>query len=142
MNRQACAILLLAAVALQAMLGGLRGATTLCLGGGHDGHGEHTAAAVIECEQACDHHGDVALVGEDHDHGDDCGCIDVDLDVAELITMRSRDTGPIAVPIAAPMWAQCFHTTCEPRRGPPRLVADDPGGRHRLAVVRSTRLII
>ncbi|MCA9294536.1 MAG: hypothetical protein KDA20_12055 [Phycisphaerales bacterium] len=139
MTRRACAIILLAAVMLQAILGGLGTVATFCLGGGHHEH----AQVQLDHHGPCDHHhDDLALVDADHDHGHDCGCIDIDLALTELVSTRGRDTAPAIAPAGNEPSTLHAYDTRAPDRPMPRLADEDPGGRQRLAVVSSTRLLI
>jgi hypothetical protein len=133
--------LVLAAITLQSVFGGLQGSVTICLGGGH----EHDPVEVVEqCELGCSHHTEWATPASSDEHIANCDCTDIELGLIALLTTPRVTDHELQSAIAAPsMIVTVQHdTTCTSLRGPPRDVKDDPGNRHRLAVVRSTRLII
>ena len=138
-------LLLLAALTLQAVFGGLQDSVLICLGGGHD----HAAIqeVVVEatpCCGGCSHEGSwpaAQTVKEDHN---DCGCTDLELALVTLLaTPGTPDidlpdgTMPIvmlphSVARSASVWTSPAHPT----------KWDDRGGSVRHIVVRTTRLLI
>ena len=135
------AILLIAIIALHALVGGAGGMAVLCLGGGH----QHAPAESDHCESACGHDSSWPLPVPADEHEHDCGCTDIELAVAELLTLPRGDDGssftPVVVPV--PAWGVVLAETGLGRRGPPRSPPwFDPGGVHRLAIVASVRLTI
>lgn len=146
MNRRVTSILLLCVMSLHALFGWGQGATAICLGGGH-GHGhddhDHPCEQATACEHTCDHDAGFATPVAVDNHEDECGCTDITLTfVGQLATARSA-TDKVAIAGAAPL-AVCDivveASTDIRRRGPPGRWADDPATRHRLAVLRATRL--
>ena len=143
MTRSWISILILVAIVAQAMIGGFGGATALCLGGGH----EHAPEEVVStCGLACSHDSvlPTPVPIEDRGHGEDCPCTDVEIDLTDLLIRLRGDadsmpvvtTLPAADLIVGGEWAS---SSC---RATPRALLEDPGGGQRLAIVRSTRLII
>jgi hypothetical protein len=143
MRHPALSILLTGLIAMNALLGGVQGGVAICFGGGH----EHAADEVAtECEQACEHEGGwPAPVAATASHAQDgeCGCTDVEFTVLDL-QATLRDGGEAPLVLLPAMFAPVITIDavvpetwpCPPSaRG-----VDDPGGRHRIAVVRSTRL--
>lgn len=136
-------ILLAAAILLQTMLGGLAGAGTICLGGGHEHPQE---AATSSCALDCSHAASMgvlpAAVADVHR---DCGCIDIDLSFDDFLSVLPRfdnSVTPAAMPAPAdtllPMISDCH------ARRPIQLTPKwfDPGGSHRVAFLSITRLIV
>lgn len=135
------AILLLAIIAIHALAGGAGSVAVLCLGGGH----EHGPAEAEHCESTCSHDPSwpLPLPVDDHEH--DCGCTDVELAIAELITLPRGDDGGKVMPAIAstPCWGVVVAECGLGRRGPPMPPPwFDPGGTQRLAMVASVRLTI
>lgn len=132
-------ILIVLALSLQAMLGGLGGIAPLCLGGGH----EHGPAEVEteSCEAACEH-GVAARADDGHDHH--CGCTDVRIALVDLLTTAREDAGSLRAPAtggwtalmpAAPGWPVAT-VVCGTRQ------PDDRGGGGGLRAVRCARLLL
>lgn len=140
MPRATISILLAALMGLHALLGGVRGAEVICLGGGH--HHEQSEP-VEECHQVCGHDAVRRLVVAEEEHDDRCGCTDVELTVADAWGMLRDGVDDVpAIPVV-PVFAQLGERPGEDamRRGPPPHW-EDPGGARRLAVIRSVRLLI
>ncbi len=124
-------------------MGGLRGSVALCLGGGH----EHAPEEVVtECTLVCSHESEwpapAPIPPGEHDGG--CGCIDIDLaSVDFLTTLQPAFEGAtvLALSAAAPNIGEAL-SAGPSWRGPPPECDRDHRGAHRLALVRSTRLII
>jgi hypothetical protein len=137
----ATTFLLFAAIMVQGVFGSLQGSVLICLGGGH----EHAPAEVVEhCDLACTHHSDWPTPASSDEHIDDCACTDFELSLIVLLMTPpsgEHDLGIAALPAPVPTITQ--HTThTAPPRGPPHAAEDDPGGRQRLAAIRSTRLLV
>lgn len=134
-------LLLLAAIMIQGVFGSLQGSVLICLGGGH----EHGPAEVIEhCELECSHHSEWPTPAVSDEHIDDCDCTDFELGLIVLLTTPPSDEHDLdgaAIPASVPVIAQHLKATASPR-GPPLTARDDPGGRQRLAAIRSTRLLV
>jgi hypothetical protein len=139
--RDALGILLTVLVAVKSLLGGGGGTSVLCLGGGH----RHGSAEVEHGEPVCTHDSawPVPRHGDDHDR--DCGCIDAELTVAELVTLPRGDDGgkgPPAV-VRSAAWGVVVLDSGLGRRGPPVPPAwFDPGGAHRLVILASVVLTV
>ncbi|MEQ9097097.1 MAG: hypothetical protein RIE32_12625 [Phycisphaerales bacterium] len=141
MSVRPLAILLTAIIAFHALAGGVEGMAVLCLGGGH----QHLSTESNHCESACSHDGTWALPVPVDEHEHDCGCTDIELEIAELISLpRGGDVdapSPAIVPI--PSRGVALQDAGLGQRGPPqRPPWFDPGGVHRLAIVGSVRLTI
>jgi hypothetical protein len=139
MQRSALAILLTAIVAFHAAFGGVAGTAVLCLGGGH----QHAPAEAEHCESACSHDAAWPLPVPADQHDRDCNCTDVELAIAELLTLPRGDDRAEVPPamVSAPAWGVVVAKSGLGRRGPPiRPPWFDPRGVHRLAIVSSVRL--
>ena len=144
MSNRPLAILLIAIIAFHALAGGAGGAggmAVLCLGGGH----EHAPAETEHCESACGHDSSWPLPVPAGEHEHDCGCTDVEITTAELLTLPRGDGGSDVQPaiVMSPSWGVVLAETGLGRRGPPMPPRwFDPSGAHRLAIVASVRLTI
>ncbi|MEO1584362.1 MAG: hypothetical protein AAFR96_07315 [Planctomycetota bacterium] len=141
MRHRPIAILLTAIIALHALAGGAGGMAVLCLGGGH----EHAPAESDHCESECGHHSSWPLPVPAGEHEHDCDCTDIELAVAELLSVprgdNLGDSAPVAVPSQA--WGVVLVEAGRGQRGPARPPPWlDPGRVHRLAIVASVRLTI
>lgn len=133
--------LLLAAITLQAVFGSLQESVVICLGGGH----VHESAEVADhCHMECTHHDDWATPTSSDEHLASCDCTDIELGLIPLLTMRrATDHGmPMALLTSNDIVIVEVDLADHLLRGPPPKLLDDPGSRLRLAVIRSTRLIV
>lgn len=135
------AILLTAIIAFHTLTGGSGGVAVLCFGGGH----QHAPAESDHCASSCSHDASwpIPLPAGEHEH--DCGCTDVEITTAELLTLPRSDGGSDSPPaiVSSPSWGVILAETGLGRRGPPMPPPwFDPGGVHRLAIVASVRLTI
>lgn len=132
-------ILILVAIALHGTFGSLQGTVVFCLGGGH----EHEPTEVVEhCELACSHKNEWPAPAESDDHRDDCECTDIELGLVDLLLaprigdQALPDASSVPVMVAtiprAPTWVLVHER--------PPILLHDPGGTHRLSLIRSTRL--
>ncbi|MDP6890054.1 MAG: hypothetical protein QF471_01885 [Phycisphaerales bacterium] len=131
----------LAAITLQGVFGSLQGSVVICLGGGH----EHQPAEVVEhCELECSHHSEWPTPTTSDEHIDNCGCTDFELGLIVLLATPSNGEHEfdIAPPSSAITPIAYTITSIATPRGPPPASLDDPGGRQRIAAIRSTRLLI
>ena len=130
--------LLLAAIMIQGVFGGLHDNVQVCLGGGH----QHEVEEVVEqCALACSHTSDWATPSTSEDI-QDCSCTDLEFGLVVLLTTpRDNDLAMKFVSLA-PSAIELSVDNHAPRawRGPPLLYDDDIGMMHRIAVIRSTRL--
>ncbi|MEE3002314.1 MAG: hypothetical protein VX908_06455 [Planctomycetota bacterium] len=136
--------LVLAAIMLQSVFGGLQGSVVICLGGGHE---HEQVAATEQCEWGCSHHDELVTPTSDEEHIANCDCTDIELGLITLLRTPRGVDHDLQVVLAAPLEvASVQHDHAEASspsmRGPPGILQDDPGTSHRLTVVRSTRLII
>ena len=129
--------LLLTAIAIQGVFGGLQESVSICLGGGH----EHEIEAVVEhCEFECAHHSTWPMPITSGEDIDNCNCKDLEFGlIALLATPRVQNNAMIftsALFTIAPFVEQTISLSW---RGPPQC-NDDLGMMQRIAVIRSTRL--
>jgi hypothetical protein len=142
MFQQFTTILILTAITLQGVFGGLQHSVSICLGGGH----EHEIAEVAEhCELECTHHSSWPTpISSDIDI-EDCPCTDFELSLITLLsTPRNAADSFIALPsfdnvIAKIVELQPLYSL----RGPP-INPDLIFGakQQQLVVVRTTRLLL
>jgi len=129
--------LLLCAIAVQGVFGGLQDSVLICLGGGH----EHEVAELIEyCEFECTHHSNwPAPITTSEDIGN-CDCTDFEFGLIVLLTTpRAHDSFMIFAPATCTFESFTDQTNSQTWRGPPKN-DDDFGMMQRIAVIRSTRL--
>ena len=132
-------ILLLTAIAVQAVFGGLQDNVSICLGGGH----EHEVAEVIEqCEMECSHHSQWPTPVTSNEDIDNCECTDLEFALINLLSIP-RDNEKTStlllafLPISIPIIAAC---SCE--NSWLAIVDYPPVVRQQLIVLRTTRLLI
>ena len=128
-------------IAMHAIAGGAGGVAVICFGGGH----QHAPSESDHCELACDHDSSWPLPVPADEHEHDCGCVDLELTVAELLSVpKGHDTAvpfPVSVPVQS--WSTVLVEAEAGARGPPRAPPRfNPGVSQRLAIVESVRLII
>lgn len=135
-------ILLAAAIAIHAMLGGvggMGGMAVVCLGDGH----RHTQAEEAPCASACDHGTPLPMPSDVHGH--ECDCTDIEISITDLVSpTRGHVAEPLVLcPTASAAWSLVLVDSGLGRRGPPMPRPwFDPGGRSRLASLACVRLII
>ncbi|MBC8203523.1 MAG: hypothetical protein H8E91_06810 [Planctomycetes bacterium] len=143
MFQQFTTILILTAITLQGVFGGLQNSVSICLGGGHEHH-EYESAEVIEhCEMECSHHNQwPSPIASDVDI-DDCECTDLELSLITLLsTPRNSDDGTIVA------WAyEHFTATTEMQSRCALWVPPDAEftlgiKEQQLVVLRTTRLLL
>ncbi|MAY73627.1 MAG: hypothetical protein CMJ31_02690 [Phycisphaerae bacterium] len=135
------AILITLSVGFQSLVGGGQGVAVLCFGGGHS----HAEVDADHCHDACEHDRGWPLPVRADESESDCGCTDVAVELVDFGTEKRADDGP-AIEAGSKVAAVVVLAATAADRGslergtrPPKY---DPGGRHRLAVVSATRLII
>ena len=134
--------LLLTAIAVQAVFGGLQHTVSICLGGGH----RHQVTEVVEhCEFECSHHSSwPAPITNDTDI-ENCDCTDLEFSLITLLSIpRNSDDNSL---VAMKMIQPTFHYVAQSLahvslRGPPELNRDNPATRQQLFVVRTTRILV
>lgn len=133
--------LLLTAVAVQAIFGGLQNTVSICLGGGH----EHEVTEVVEqCEFECTHHSTFPTPITEIDI-EDCDCTDIELALIHLLAApRLGDDDSIVAMQFQPLSYECVfeNQPLTSWRGPPQWDSDNPAKLYQLVVVRTTRLLI
>ena len=129
-------LLLLTAITVQAVFGGLQDSVYICLGGGH----EHKVEEVVEsCAMECNHHNDWATPVSNTDDIDNCECTDLELALISLLTIpRDKDVAPVvAVSSLSPTTITIpiveYQST---------FIDKPPIEKQRLSVIRTTRLLI
>ena len=131
--------LLLTAITIQGVFGGLQDSVSICLGGGH----EHEVEEVVEqCTLACSHTSDWATPSTSEDI-QDCSCTDLEFGLVVLLRTPRVNDQIMEFVSFAPSAIELSVDNHAPRawRGPPLLLHDDDiGMMHRIAVIRSTRL--
>ena len=129
--------LLLTAITLQGVFGGLQDSFSICLGGGH----EHEVEEVVEqCTLACSHTGDWAIPSTSEDI-QDCSCTDLEFGLVVLLrTARDNDFAINFVSLAPAIELSVDNHAPRAWRGPPLLQDDDIGMMRRIAVIRITQL--
>ena len=150
MSRRNSAILMLVLITLQVMLGGGRGISAICLGGGHQHEAQATSEPALPCDHACAHEPFRPVTDPIDRHDDGCECLDVRLTSVDLATnSREVDLADAAevddipaVTIESLGIADAIDAgaavTGPPR--PPRLL--HAAAAHRAAVISTTRLLI
>lgn len=140
MSVRALSILLVVLMLPHALLGGWRGDVALCLGLGHE-HG--TTQTATEHHLACDHHHEAAVIPPaDPEHDGDCGCIDIEVALTELLVSVRKDADSPSVPLPGSVEPRITpdHAPDASLVSPGRVLVDDRGGGHHVA--RSVRLLI
>ena len=130
--------LLLTAITIQGVFGGLQDSVSICLGGGH----EHEVEEVVEqCTLACSHTSDWATPSTSEDI-QDCSCTDLEFGLVVLLTTPRDNALDLQFVSLAPVAFEFSFDTHAPRalRGPPIIHDDDIEMMRRIAVIRSTRL--
>ncbi len=133
--------LLTAIIAIHALAGSVGSTAVLCFGGGH----EHRADESKGCEQACGHDASWPLTPPGEDHDRDCGCVDVELAVGELLALPRSAPEPVTAPEFqhSSTWGVLIAECGLGRRGPPcPALGNDPRGAHGLAIMASVRLTL
>jgi hypothetical protein len=133
------AFLVLIAITLQGAMAGMQENVIICMGGGH----EHGPTEVVEhCDLECTHHNEWPTPATNDEHRDDCDCADIELALITLIS-TPRNAGHdihVAPPTAIAILKYEPTLVTLPHR---KLnMKDDPGGKHRIALIRTTRLIV
>lgn len=137
---KATTYLILTAILVQGVFGGLQNSVSICLGGGHT----HEVAEDVEhCMLECSHHGEWPIPITNSEDIDDCKCTDLEFGLITLLTsLRSGDDVPIITETTSTYTTLCLMEGQDQVswRGPPSNTDNDPAKQHRLLVVRSTRL--
>ncbi|MBB6428846.1 hypothetical protein [Algisphaera agarilytica] len=134
-------ILIAAIVLFQALLGNTAG--VICFGGGH----EHPDDDIVQaCELDCSHASNNALlpvpVEESHS---ECGCIDIDFSISELLTVppRVESSFPTALVFETVDLVLVRSLHFRPIGFLPQMPSwFDPGGMQRVEHISTTRLIV
>lgn len=143
MSTKSFSILLAAAVMIQSLLGGIAGAGTICLGGGHDHpEGDIAQSCALDCSHASLLGSLPSPVMENHSN---CSCVDIDLSISELLTTPPRfDTEAVsndilfaAEPMLIPLIDWGWTSSCSHL---PKWF--DPGTARRNLDLSTTRLIV
>ena len=137
MNPKITIILLLIAIAVQAVFGGLQNTVSICLGGGH----QHAVEAVTEhCEFECSHHNGWITPTTDEEHLRNCDCTDLEFGLIVLLTTpRAQDNFMFYAPASLCFESFADQAHSQTWRGPPQF-EDDFGMMRHIDLIRSTRL--
>ena len=129
--------LLLTAITIQGVFGGLQNSVSICLGGGHE---DEVEEVVEQCMRACNHTSDWVTPSTSEDI-QDCSCTDLEFGLVVLLTTpRDNDLAMIVVALAPAIELSVNNHAPRAWRGPPLLHDDDIGMMRRIAVIRTTRL--
>jgi hypothetical protein len=146
MPRQLLAILVLSAVCAQALFGGFGSGVAICFGSDHaQCEVEVADESTTGCGHSCDHREGLPtpIPNEIPDHDQNCPCTDVELELTDLlVVLRNVDDLPLhmlSVPFDRPTYESVLPIT---QRCPAGSLYEDPGGAYRLAIVRSTRMLL
>ena len=144
MFQQFTTILILSAITLQGVFGGLQNSVSICLGGGHEHHAQETAEVAEHCDMECSHHSTWPTpIASDVDI-DDCACTDLELSLVTLLAIPRN-----SVDCTFATWTfNNFTATVDIL--PLRLLREPPTNtnstlgvkQQRLVVVRTTRLLL
>lgn len=133
--------MLTAVLLIHTLFGGSGGMAVLCLGGGH----EHGPTEIEHCESACIHGSWWLQPAPPGEHAHECACADVELRLAELLTLPRGDDECKFLPavVSTPAWGLLIADSGLGRRGPPIPPPwFDPRRAQCLKIVASVRLII
>ena len=124
---------------LQGTFSGMQESVIICMGGGH----EHGPDEVVDrCELECTHHDDWATTPTSDQHKDDCGCTDIEVALITLLsTSRCADNVFYIAPPTV-IATLNYHTVHTNRANFNPTMKEDPGGKHRITLIRTTRLIV
>ena len=132
-------ILLLSAITVQAVFGGLENTVSICLGGGH----EHDVAEVIEhCELKCGHHSNWPTPIAEGEDIDNCDCTDLELALITLLSVPRDDDNTASLTLE--FLLVCTPVVIEAPCNTTWLAVVDypPVERQQLVVVRTTQLLL
>ncbi len=141
MIRRVTTSLLLVAIAVQAVFGGLQDSVSICLGGGH----EHEVAEVAkQCEMECNHHSEWPTPISNTEDIEDCACTDLEFALINLLYVpRDTDETPA---LAFVFLSSTPDIVASPSDSYWHALVDYPPGEpaegQQLFVVRITRLLI
>ena len=142
MFQQLTTILVLTAITLQGVFGGLQHSVSICLGGGH----EHEIAEVAEhCELECTHHSSWPTpISSDIDI-EDCACTDLELSLITLLSTPRDSYDDIFAPCSVENFISKlveFQSHCS-LRGPPANIGFNLGiKQQQLVALRTVRLLL
>ena len=133
MINRAITILLLSAIAVQAVFGGLQDSVSICLGG---------AEITEQCEMECSHHSNWPTPITDSEDIDDCKCTDLELSLIMLLAIpRDSDNAPTFTWLFSPTPTHIFQAnSCNPAWL--AVIDYPPVERKQLVIVRTTVLLI
>ena len=159
MNPRLTTLILLAAIALQGIFGGLKDSALICLGGGH----EHDTSQIVErCETVCSGHSDESHhahhshhvhhshhtewpepTSTDDDQSNGC-CTDLELPLIVLLTHQRTQAKPIVdlPPLPAIIALRQDPVEAFYQNEHASIFKEDPGGLKRITRLKTTRLII
>jgi hypothetical protein len=138
MSQRLTTILLLTAITVQAVFGGLQDSVSICLGGGH----EHDVAEVVDhCELECSHHNEWPSPISEGDDIEGCECTDLELALITLLSVpKGSEEAPCQILSFLPTPIQIAHVPTI-SVGISKYI-DPPPERQQLHIVRITRLLV
>ncbi|MBC8201401.1 MAG: hypothetical protein H8E86_05080 [Planctomycetes bacterium] len=133
-------ILLLSAITVQAVFGGLQNTVSICLGGGH----EHEIAEVVEhCSMECSHHSSWPAPIAEVEDIDNCDCTDLELALITLLSVPRDDDDTASLTIVFQFLNTQNVNIDTPCNTTWLAVVDyPPVSRQQLVVMRKTRLLL
>jgi hypothetical protein len=133
-------ILLLSAITVQAVFGGLQNTISICLGGGH----EHDVAEEIEhCSMECSHHSSWPSPIAEVEDIDNCDCTDLELTLITLLSVPRDDDNTASLTLDFLFLSTPIVSIDAPCNTAWLAVVDyPPVPRQQLVVVRTTRLLL
>ena len=135
-------ILILTAITVQAVFGGLQNSVSICLGGGH----EHSVAEVVEhCDMECTHHGTWPTPIASIEDVNDCACTDLELSLISLLTniRKTHECNLISTSFEYNfVYLFDAQPQCALQGLPENSTFDIPAKRQQLVALRSTRLLL
>jgi hypothetical protein len=142
MNPNITTFLLLIAIAVQAVFGGLQNTVSICLGGGH----QHEVVEVVEhCDFECSHHSSWPAPITNETDIDNCDCTDIEFSLISLLS-TPRDNDDSSAELALAFLTFPIPLVIENNLPIDRFITIDdyPGAAKQLqlVVVRTTRLLV
>ena len=135
-------ILILTAITVQAVFGGLQNSVSICLGGGH----EHSVAEVVEhCDMECTHHSTWPTPIASIEDVNDCACTDLELSLISLLTniRKTHECNLISTSFEYDfVYLFDAQPQCALQGLPENSTFDIPAKRQQLVALRSTRLLL
>ena len=131
------AISMMILISLQSAIGAHGASGMLCMGGAD----QHAVKQV--CASHCEHD-DSPMPSHSHEHGDECGCVDIAITFADLRLQSRDEIGSVYGVMSMPMddWRSMALDTSYYATGPPIDTGPDWARAESLYIVRTTCLQI